>query len=85
MLCSRKTVHIPFLQLVYLTVLHILRGIHDLKPYNSTEEYEHIMEFFYLDSEAKVEEFKEWVRGLKNPKVQGTIYIFRCFPRLIFG
>jgi len=60
-------------------VLHITRGIHDLKPYVSTNEYERIMEFFYLDSETKVEEFKEWIKGLKNLKVQGTFYIFRCF------
>ncbi|KAF8161444.1 hypothetical protein B0H34DRAFT_840756 [Crassisporium funariophilum] len=49
---------------------HAKRGIHDLKPYVTDEEYEHIINFMYLETKEEVDKFSAWVKGLKNPKVQ---------------
>ncbi|KAF8150842.1 hypothetical protein B0H34DRAFT_801761 [Crassisporium funariophilum] len=49
---------------------HAKRGVHDLKPYVTDNEYQRLSNFMYLKSKQEVEEFSAWVKGLNIPKVQ---------------
>ncbi|KAF8815556.1 hypothetical protein BYT27DRAFT_7040626, partial [Phlegmacium glaucopus] len=41
-----------------------------LKSYVTDEEYEHLINFMYLETKEEVNEFSAWVKSLTNPKVQ---------------
>ncbi len=70
MLYTRKKVCLVFLILI---LAHFkCRGVHDLKPHVSEDEYERLINFMYLETKEAVNEFSEWVKGLNNPKVQGS-------------
>lgn len=65
-----NSVHI----LAVVLMIHELtfhRGIHDLQHYVNDTEYQRIMNFMYLKSKGEVDTFGSWIKGLKNPKVQG--------------
>jgi hypothetical protein len=49
---------------------HGKRGIQDLRPYVTDQQYEQLMGFFYLPTKQEVEEFGQWIGSLSIPRVQ---------------
>jgi hypothetical protein len=47
-----------------------------LKGVVSEEDHHRLMDFVYLDSAQKIEEFSDFVASLKEPKVQGADAIY---------
>lgn len=59
------------IRLIYLPY----SGIHDLKGCVSEDEYKPFINFM-LGTKEEVDKFVEWVRSLKNAKVQGYPKLF---------
>lgn len=56
-----------------------IRGVHDLKPHVTEEQFDRLMNFVYMKSKEEVNEFSKWIESLNNPKVQGsTFYSFKA-------
>jgi hypothetical protein len=48
-----------------------LRAIHDFKGMVSPADYSRLMDFMYIDSKDKLEEFSKFVKDLGVKKIQG--------------
>jgi len=75
MLYSCKEANTNFLfQLRWLITFG--RGVHDLKPYVTDDEYDRLINFMYLETKEDVDEFSAWVKSLDTPKIQGSFIKF---------
>ncbi|KAJ3710836.1 hypothetical protein C8R42DRAFT_729050 [Lentinula raphanica] len=50
--------------------VHCKRGVDNLKNKVTPEQYQRLLTFMHLSSEAAIEEFTQWIRGLGNRHVQ---------------
>jgi hypothetical protein len=51
------------------------RGVHDLKPHVTDDQYRCLVDFMYLETKQEVDEFAAWVKTLGNTKVQGACLV----------
>ncbi|KAF9481142.1 hypothetical protein BDN70DRAFT_976125 [Pholiota conissans] len=56
-----------FIRLCYT---HAKRGVLELKPHVSQDDYNRLINFVYLESEEQIQEFSTWIQGLEIPKVK---------------
>jgi hypothetical protein len=49
----------------------LLRAIHDFKAMVSPADYARLMDFMYIDSKEKLDEFSKFVKDLGVKKIQG--------------
>lgn len=49
----------------------IFRGILDLRSYLTEEQFQRVLNFQYMKSEAEVQDFAEWVASLGIKKLSG--------------
>ena len=49
----------------------LTRGVHDLKPHITDDQYNIIIKFVNLESESQIQEFSEWVMNTGIKKVIG--------------
>jgi hypothetical protein len=65
------------------------RGVHALRPYVNDEQYDRLINFPYMKTEAEVQQFGKWIEALGIKEVHGMHYMtsdnFRvlCFGRLV--
>jgi hypothetical protein len=51
---------------------HQPRGVHVLRPYVNDQQYDCLISFPYMKTEAEVQKFTEWIKCLRIKEVQGT-------------
>ncbi|KAJ7799947.1 hypothetical protein B0H13DRAFT_2390684 [Mycena leptocephala] len=57
-------------EFIKLCMTHAKRGVLDFRSLVSEEDYQRLMDFVYIDSAEKLDEFSEFVRGLGVKKIQ---------------
>ncbi|KAJ7878223.1 hypothetical protein B0H13DRAFT_1892847 [Mycena leptocephala] len=60
-------------EFIKLCTTHAKRGVLDFRSLVSEEDYQRLMDFVYIDSAEKLDEFSEFVRGLGVKKIQGAV------------
>ncbi|KAJ7849019.1 hypothetical protein B0H13DRAFT_1906408 [Mycena leptocephala] len=58
-------------EVIKLCTTHAKRGVLSLKSLVSEEDHRRLMDFVYIDSAEKIEEFSDFVGSLKEPKLGG--------------
>ncbi|KAF8909313.1 hypothetical protein CPB84DRAFT_1703009 [Gymnopilus junonius] len=55
---------------IHACYTHATRGVEDLKPHVTDEQFSRLRNFLYMETKEEVDKFSEWIKSLNIPKVQ---------------